>query len=900
MKNKLTVNTLALGNLKQRRKQYTIMIIGIIFAMVLSSSTVFLMFSANETATENGYREYGKQAGVYYSEKFGEAEYAEAKDEGLIKDFGFAHTIGYAYKNEDEKRYGANVCWMDEKARAISYQILSEGALPVNENEVAVEKNTLIKLGYKNAKLGDTLSLKLDVQNADSYLKTVDKQYTLVGILEDKKSNIEYKEAGSYDVLIPGIFVADNTAVEPGGKEKLVAYVDEDYSNIKAEENFNKYLCGISDDFESNILSIRSRNGYDTSFDNLFSGGDTLLLIIAMLIFASCVAIFNAFNTNLKERKRQIGLLRAVGTTRRQIINIFGREALIITLIAAPVSTLASYCIVRVVLGLTSDNVVISKSLIALPVAMAVDIVVVLCSALIPLVMASKLSPMQAIRDTDNARKVKAKKIKSQKQYDPSAHIAKRNLQLYGSAKVTVSIMLSVAIIISSFGFSLFHLVKNEVYLLPSDYYVSSGNDPLTEAEKQEISAMPYFSEVFGRKRANAVVEYDGIDDFFRVVNSNSFDIVTGSNELLASNVKNSAPDKYYQESKKDLGLTSDFISTSVIAVDTSTVQKLNKYVYDGKIDIDKINSGEQVILVAPKKAELVGYSRNNTAAIGINCDEKIGKKDFGYQSILVAESPYKSGQRTNIDFNSTTYDENTELYSEKIDGSYNVEIGAIISPDDANTMRLEIYNCFGIVTTYAGLEKFKQGVGYEYLYMDLDKTVSESLTAETDEVIMSELDTYSQKHGAYIESNYESKQTQEKQIYRVLSQILAVIILCFAICASVINNSITARIRENKRAIGILRAVGAGEGALVKSYVIQMLSMFKYGICFGFGIYLLGYGGGKLYDYIFKTGKTTITFSPWITLIMVAALFGVCSLNLWIRVRKEMKNSIVENIREL
>lgn len=494
MKNKLTVNTLALGNLKQRRKQYTIMIIGIIFAMVLSSSTVFLMFSANETATENGYREYGKQAGVYYSEKFGEAEYAEAKDEGLIKDFGFAHTIGYAYKDEDEKRYGANVCWMDEKARAISYQILSEGTLPVNENEVAVEKNTLIKLGYKNAKLGDTLSLKLDVQNADSYLKTVDKQYTLVGILEDKKSNIEYKEAGSYDVLIPGIFVADNTAVEPGGKEKLVAYVDEDYSNIKAEENFNKYLCGISDDFESNILSIRSRNGYDASLDNLFSGGDTLLLIIAMLIFASCVAIFNAFNTNLKERKRQIGLLRAVGTTRRQIINIFGREALIITLIAAPISTLASYCIVRVVLGLTSDNVVISKSLIALPVAMAVDIVVVLCSALIPLVMASKLSPMQAIRDTDTARKVKAKKIKSQKQYDPSAHIAKRNLQLYGSAKVTVSIMLSVAIIISSFGFSLFHLIKDEVYLLPSDYYVSSGNDPLTEAEKQEISAMPYFS----------------------------------------------------------------------------------------------------------------------------------------------------------------------------------------------------------------------------------------------------------------------------------------------------------------------------------------------------------------------------------------------------------------------
>ena len=39
------------------------------------------------------------------------------------------------------------------------------------------------------------------------------------------------------------------------------------------------------------------------------------------------VVIVNAFNSNLKERKKQIGMLRAVGATKRQIISIFGREA---------------------------------------------------------------------------------------------------------------------------------------------------------------------------------------------------------------------------------------------------------------------------------------------------------------------------------------------------------------------------------------------------------------------------------------------------------------------------------------------------------------------------------------------------------------------------------------------
>ena len=56
MKKKLTVNTLALGNIKNRKKQYTIMIIGIILAMVFSSSIVFLYSAAQETNNANYYK----------------------------------------------------------------------------------------------------------------------------------------------------------------------------------------------------------------------------------------------------------------------------------------------------------------------------------------------------------------------------------------------------------------------------------------------------------------------------------------------------------------------------------------------------------------------------------------------------------------------------------------------------------------------------------------------------------------------------------------------------------------------------------------------------------------------------------------------------------------------------
>ena len=136
---------------------------------------------------------------------------------------------------------------------------------------------------------------------------------------------------------------------------------------------------------------------------------------MAVLIFASCVAIINSFNSNLKDRKKQIGMLRAVGTTKRQIINIFGREAFIISLICTPISIIISYLIISLVLKFAVKDAVMTKSVISLLIAAVTSEIVVLLAAFIPLISASRVSPMQAIRDVETARKFKNKKIKSKK-----------------------------------------------------------------------------------------------------------------------------------------------------------------------------------------------------------------------------------------------------------------------------------------------------------------------------------------------------------------------------------------------------------------------------------------------------------------------------------------------------
>lgn len=78
------------------------------------------------------------------------------------------------------------------------------------------------------------------------------------------------------------------------------------------------------------------------------------------------------------------------------------------------------------------------------------------------------------------------------------------------------------------------------------------------------------------------------------------------------------------------------------------------------------------------------------------------------------------------------------------------------------------------------------------------------------------------------------------------------------------------------------------------------MLSMFSSGILLGYGLYILFLIGYTVYNKIFVNNGENMTFNPWLTLVMTLLMFIACSINLYICVRRETKNSIVENIREL
>ena len=623
---------------------------------------------------------------------------------------------------------------------------------------------------------------------------------------------------------------------------------------------------GIDEYFAQKNISGSDYNKYNTkcyvqtNVDNLFSGSAFVIVIMAVLIFASCVAIINSFNSNLKDRKKQIGMLRAVGTTKRQIINIFGREAFIISLICTPISIIISYSIISLVLKFAVKDAVMTKSVISLLIAAVTSEIVVLLAAFIPLISASRVSPMQAIRDVETARKFKNKKIKSKKEFDVAKHIAKRNLGFYNGSRITVSVILALTIIVSSFGFAnVINDTKNYFSNNNYDYYISFANEKgLSEAEKQEIADMQYIGEVSGEKSMNINLLRDEIDDFFRVVMCDTF--LPGDQMLKSTNqyldlIKNGKPNSSYEEGKKDLNTNKEYIGLEITARENSYFKNIKNNV-EGEINYSKLKTGEEV-----------------------------GKKLGRYESILIAETPFKVGDKITFELPDKTVKTAT--------------VGAIIRPNSTGGSEEEgdLGSDIQVLTTIDGMRTFNKKLNYN----SIEIKSSEEVNDKIDEQITNELSEFATKYDGYVSSIYQqNEQIRQKQII-IIASLTSIMIICLAVCASIINNAMSARIRESKKAIGTLRAVGADERELTKSFIYQMRSMFVWGTGIGFGVYIISYFIRFLVEkYYYASESYTLEFYPWAAIGIVIVLFIICSVNLWAKVRKEMKNSIVENIREL
>ncbi len=863
----LSINSLARSNLKRRKKQYTLMFVGILLSMIMSSTVLFFASSMLTSISEYKKINYGDFDYFHYSSQLDDSFYSDVQKAGAIEDYAYSHVIGNIYKEKDSTEIYTPIAYLDEKSMEFYYPSFLEGGYPTASGQIALERSTL-ELLSPGAKLGDEITVYMRGQNgADLLDGYVEKTFKVVGIIRNKKSNINALSTFQHDHdMVPSAFVFDGSEALPGSKPADVALV-RTQEVAEGEDNWYDYMREVT---LSGARDFSHISGYDDGF--VWTSSFFLMIIgiifCGVLLIATFIGIINAMNSNIADRKKQIGMLRTVGATKRQIRKIFGREAIFISLICAPVSAVVSYFLIQLVGKLFGEDFVFILNIPVLILSVLFGVVCVIISSSVPLRSASKISPVQSIRNIEITRQMKTKHIKSKKDFDVSKLLAKRNIGFYRRKQVVVSFFLVITIVVSCFGFSWIQYNLEYIDYDAGDYELflhdrsdlyeinirEDTSSKYTENMKQEVLNIPYISEVRGVKFAHAFLEVEELSDYMKLY------------------MKGYYGDDYGEDVvKKDPWLTFDtdkeLFPVTVHSLEDREIESMIPYVEEGKIDLEALDSGREVILLAPNKIAygLTYYSDGGTGW-HLDGDEDIDPETRG-EYLEYADRSINAGDGFTLksiwaDYNDEglhpdaspeDYDAYTR-YTNLESINSNITIGAHIR--DLPTKISGSYawvgynSSFRIFTTHEGMKKLCGDFDYMHLSADLTDYYRENMTDAIDKEITDamRLITLRFPTDTYISSDYANEKDNNTIFLSILLAGIAGMVLLMAGSMSIINNSLTARIRENKREIGTLRAVGATQKDLTMSYIRQLLSMFGWGTGLGFGIFFVAYIGWYIY----------------------------------------------------
>jgi putative ABC transport system permease protein len=167
------------------------------------------------------------------------------------------------------------------------------------------------------------------------------REVTITGILEETGSNEDYQ-----------VFLHIKTVQEAFDKEGLVSSID-----VRA-------LCSacptsdIAGSINGNIPGVRAvavKQIAETEMGMMGKVSKFLLALAGITLAVGCFGVVNTMLTSVHERIRDIGIMRAVGASRNQIIRIFLYEAIIIGVVGGllgyVVGTLLAYVVGPLIFG---------------------------------------------------------------------------------------------------------------------------------------------------------------------------------------------------------------------------------------------------------------------------------------------------------------------------------------------------------------------------------------------------------------------------------------------------------------------------------------------------------------------------------------------------------------------
>ena len=219
-------------------------------------------------------------------------------------------------------------------------------------------------------------------------------EFTIIGAFKEGGDTFGNSEITSNTVLIPITVLKYFARVER---------IDPLYVQVRNQADVEQCTKIIQ-----TILESRHRPGARYSVNNLNSILDTarqiaailnvvLIVVSAIALVISGIGIMNIMLVTVTERTREIGLRMAVGAARRDILEQFLAEAVLISMVGGTAGILIGVAIPLSVQFFT-DDFAVPISLVSIAIAFMVSLGVGLVFGMLPASRASRLNPTEALR----------------------------------------------------------------------------------------------------------------------------------------------------------------------------------------------------------------------------------------------------------------------------------------------------------------------------------------------------------------------------------------------------------------------------------------------------------------------------------------------------------------------
>ena len=908
----LTFSGMAAARLKSNKRGYRSLAIGVFLSIFLISTFVFGVYGIVNAQLHNRQEKVGIADMVVLDNEI-------LNDEKLME-LGSFDKLGHAYVTGTVEGSSLYLGYYDTAGAELLCLSPTAGRLPENPGEIALEPSALEVLELEKT-IGDTVELSIIPVDGMAEART----FTIVGFLPEKSQHLDVVDRSGLNQF-PAIVTCEAEPAFATGRVGVhrVMTLKKGVSLSTALARFWERYMRPELVTAMYGLTVTGAHTQVYNAGEMFWADRELMELISMaavlagaLILSCGIGISGAMEGVLSKRREEIGVLRALGATRRQIRRMYGRENLILALVISPIAMIAG-CIAVWILALMMPNWVRFgvKLWLVLPI-IAFSIITILLSGYLPLVRASKLMPMSVIRDTQMLRR--SKKVKSRTSFSAPRLMAARQVRLNPTRQLGTSVLIGLMLLCCALlcsliaGFRFYATQEFATFRIADDgtsmgaYVETYTRDPISPQSIRQIKQLDHVESIELERELPIYVELPQTPSYAKLNSMNTqFGMLDDKTFTITMNTLGQNREWYqdnrdreraeYLEFKETYGFEGEAYKTAIITIDPTraNLDALAEFLGEGTIDAAALDSGNTVLIYAPdiwvKQHDYGSYSFHTSL-------EEVENDPYpGYISISVENDCFYAGQSLDL----------TQLYRTQVDGPVSqhdktVRVNGIIK--ELPQVLEGLWSTTAIITTERGLE----AMGLRMEELNTISVYTDELTLQQEENLERQLTAILRRTGGYTLDNQAAEMrenVQENQ--RMLLMFVCIIIVFFSVAVGMIVSSVTRQLHNEGRTIGMLRAVGADEKAILGCYSGQLNAAILGGLGVTGAVYILFLIFSAL-DAIgnpfFRIRLADIL--QWaavigLTLAVAAACWALSRFILGLRIREILKKSIIDNIREL